>query len=582
MDAGCHHAPDPSPLRSTRKGYDSAPAVPVPSSPAGVPPSYADLTRILAESFDPVFYLARNPDVAAAGMDPLQHYITTGWQEGRDPNRWFDTAYYRANTPGVNAAGLNPLWHFLAQGRAQGRPPLRRHAAERAALQQAAPPPGPGQPLPEQPHLTVDGLRQALAPRLASAVGVTLSVSHDRYTHSIGGVQILVSDEQLAFNARGEAYLHLAPATPRLCLAPEDEAPFLIHVTLDGIHLGVTTYDDLAAVLAGLRPQRPAPRRLILHCLLGHQAAAMPMLRDALQPHHAVFWLNDYEAVCSGYNLLRNDVAFCGAPPPDSAACRVCIHGSARAGHLRQVAALFSAIPMHVVAPSRAALAVWHAGAALPHLSVQVHEYAEVVPAPPPADPPAPEAGPVRVAFVGYPLSQKGWSAFETLAHRLHGSDAYRLFHFAAAPPDPPLPGVESVPARVSPGARNAMTSLLHAHAIQLVLILSPWPETFCLAAYEALAAGADLVALAASGNPADLVLRTGRGVVARDADAMLDFFLNGDAARYAQLAPAARNPRGQLVSRGMTATLPLQDAQPGPQQDASNPPPTPPATDET
>ena len=353
--------------------------------------------------------------------------------------------------------------------------------------------------------------------------------------------------------------------------------PFYLHVTLDGAYVGTTTYADLAAVLAGLRPRLPKGRRLVLHCLLGHQAGAMALLHEAMQPQAAVFWVNDYESICPGYNLLRNDVEFCGAPPVGSFACRVCVHGPHRAEHVRQIEALFAAVPMHVVAPSAAALAVWQAGARLPHLSAVIHEYAALAPLPapepePPAGPdagagprPSPVAPPpfalVRVAYVGFAMAHKGWPTFATLAARLQGSPEYRLFHFATSHAEPPLPGVETVPARVTPDARGAMTESLRVHGIQLVLLLSPWPETFCLVAYEALAAGADLVVLQDGGNLPDLVLRTGRGVVATDAEAVLDFFLHGGAARYAALAAAGRPSRGTLASRGMTATLPLSGA---------------------
>jgi hypothetical protein len=37
----------------------------------------------LPEGFDPVMYLALNRDVAAAGRDPSEHYLTTGVHEGR-------------------------------------------------------------------------------------------------------------------------------------------------------------------------------------------------------------------------------------------------------------------------------------------------------------------------------------------------------------------------------------------------------------------------------------------------------------------------------------------------------------------
>jgi glycosyltransferase involved in cell wall biosynthesis len=592
VDTGNSTAAPPqhaTPVRSTRPGFtpDPFPAVSSPPAMPGTafdlaPPSREALFQAIAEAFDAEHYLDRNSDVRAAGVDPLQHYAVTGAFEGRDPNRWFDSRAYILANPDVDAMALNPLWHYLVQGRAQARPPRRMHAAERAAQGQArslAADHPPAQPF---ACLMPETFRSALEARLASAVGVTLAVSHDRYTHSVGGVQILVSDEQLAFNARGEAYLHIAPRTPRLSLAPADEAPFYLHATLDGAYVGTTTYADLAAVLAALRPRLPARRRLVLHCLLGHQAGAMALLHAAMQPQSALFWVNDYESICPGYNLLRNDVEFCGAPPVGSFACRVCVHGPHRAAHVRQFEALFDAVPLHVVAPSVAALAVWQAGARLPHLSVVVHEYAAVTPVPAPAaEPPAaldavagagpvPAAPvlpapvpivPVRVAYVGYAAAHKGWPTFSALAARLQGSAEYRLFHFAASPAEPPLPGVETVLARVTPGARGAMTESLLAHGIHLVLAASPWPETFCLVAYEALAAGADLVVLQEGGNLPDLVLRTGRGVVAADAEAVLDFFLHGAAARYAALAAAGRQSRGRLASRGMTATLPLPGA---------------------
>ena len=52
--------------------------------------------RILRSSglFDKEYYLARNPDVAAAGLDPIKHYVRSGAAEGRDPNRLFDSSAY--------------------------------------------------------------------------------------------------------------------------------------------------------------------------------------------------------------------------------------------------------------------------------------------------------------------------------------------------------------------------------------------------------------------------------------------------------------------------------------------------------
>jgi GT2 family glycosyltransferase len=46
--------------------------------------------------FDPVFYLATNPDIATAGIDPLLHFIATGIAELRSPHPLIDLRYLHA------------------------------------------------------------------------------------------------------------------------------------------------------------------------------------------------------------------------------------------------------------------------------------------------------------------------------------------------------------------------------------------------------------------------------------------------------------------------------------------------------
>ena len=73
--------------------------------------------------FDPAYYLAHNPDVAAAGVDPLQHFLVSGWHEGRNPSAVFDTNWYLTHNPDVKAAGLDPLLHYDTYGWKEGRDP---------------------------------------------------------------------------------------------------------------------------------------------------------------------------------------------------------------------------------------------------------------------------------------------------------------------------------------------------------------------------------------------------------------------------------------------------------------------------
>ncbi len=82
----------------------------------------ANLQTILDSGlFDRDWYLARYPDVANDGVDPLVHFSELGWREGRDPGPNFATSTYLKANADVARAGINPLVHFIEFGRSEGR-----------------------------------------------------------------------------------------------------------------------------------------------------------------------------------------------------------------------------------------------------------------------------------------------------------------------------------------------------------------------------------------------------------------------------------------------------------------------------
>jgi glycosyltransferase involved in cell wall biosynthesis len=69
------------------------------------------------------FVLARNPALAASGLDPLEYFCRQGFKRGEWPNPYFDPAFYLAANQDVAQAGVNPLTHYLAHGDREGRDP---------------------------------------------------------------------------------------------------------------------------------------------------------------------------------------------------------------------------------------------------------------------------------------------------------------------------------------------------------------------------------------------------------------------------------------------------------------------------
>lgn len=67
--------------------------------------------------FNPEFYLSNYPDVRYADIDPLIHFITAGWKEGRNPSANFDTKKYLFEHPELEGSNINPLVHYIKKSR---------------------------------------------------------------------------------------------------------------------------------------------------------------------------------------------------------------------------------------------------------------------------------------------------------------------------------------------------------------------------------------------------------------------------------------------------------------------------------
>ena len=148
---------------------------------------------------------------------------------------------------------------------------------------------------------------------------------------------------------------------------------------------------------------------------------------------------DDFASLCASPRLLRNDVAFCGAPPPDSHGLRRSASTATRGTRsLAAMQRLFQRRRFTVVAPSEArAGAVARSDAPCPM-------------SPPPSSRPArldaladavgaedgeigARRGRCAIAFVGSPTLADGWPTFERILEACGDLAAYAFHHFADA-----------------------------------------------------------------------------------------------------------------------------------------------------
>jgi hypothetical protein len=508
--------------------------------------------RVVREAMDVAWYLSVYPDIKIANIDPAEHYYYTGWRENRNPNRFFNTDYYLTTNADVKRSDANPFWHYLVAGRAEGRLPRRLGGWRRDALAAV-----------KEPHRRTESYslkpeRQLSASKLAevlknafSRTGCAISVSHDSYVNVIGGTQIFISDEQRKFNSLGVSYLHLSPVKPLLTLA-EQSPEFAVRVTIDGKILGEVKLHRVIRALSRVRHQSAAAVTFIIHCVFGFAVQDLLTLYSALKPKQSLFWLHDFSSVCEGFNLLRNDIVFCGAPEPASLACRVCIYGENRTRHVSRMRELFQRCHFKVVAPSRSAIDIWCDAASYENDGVLVHPHWQFV-----------ENNrkwtdrrkdKVSVGFLGYPSTSKGWPLFVELVDQCQEDDRYSFFHLAARDTST-ISEVTFVVTEVSDQDRSAPIKAIEETGLDFVAMLSQWPETFSFATYEALAAGASVLCFEGSGNVASQVRQTGCGVVFSDKEELIEFFRSG-AAVVATVAMSERVNGLSISDTGTSASI--------------------------
>jgi hypothetical protein len=425
-----------------------------------------------------------------------------------------------------------------------------------------------------------DALRALSAPALLARLrehlggvrprGLVLSISHDDYTQNVGGVQLCLAVEQKAYNELGCLYLHLSPWQGLPCLHGGNQPMGVaLRLLCNGQLVGCALGSDMQQLLRELRSDlKELPAHLVVHALHGHAPELVAALHQALRPKTAHFWLHDFFSLCTGHNLLRNQIAYCDAPPEGSPACTVCVYGAARSPQLQRLRTLFEAVQFSAVSPSEHASKLWQSRTGLPVRGVKVHPHCEIevegrrisaAEFDPSLEPEVATASPtlaspIRVAYLGHPTLHKGWPVFKELVRQACGSGRYEFWHLGTQP-DESLP-IRFVPVQVSPEQPEAMAQAVEAASIDVVVQWSQWPETFGIAARESVAAGAMMVVSGVSGAVAEFVSSAQAGLVFDQEEELFAAFRGPRVAQ--QVAERRRHgaPVGRLAWSRLTADL--------------------------
>lgn len=231
---------------------------------------------------DPLHYLDRYPDLAAAKVQPVQHFARLGDAEGRTPSADFDAAFYARCYLRLGQTGA--FAHFIREGRAAGHlpapDPQRAAQSARAAVEALR---GLGNPV----VLAVHDAQEAGAPIL------TLDLAREFRSRGFAPLFLLHHGGPLvaAFQALGPVFLTAEGwDAARILAAVPSPVPVIVNsaVAAELARAGAATGHPTLLLIHEMRDyvqaQSLMPALLAVQQAGARIAASVPRMAEALRP----------------------------------------------------------------------------------------------------------------------------------------------------------------------------------------------------------------------------------------------------------------------------------------------------------
>lgn len=486
--------------------------------------------NLMRDEFDGNYYRSKYPEINIS-TDALANFCEIGWIEQRNPNEKFNTKYYLLCNEDVRNAGINPFVHYLNTGINEGRKPqpksiinhqLLRNLKTISELSQDYRGITPKLKLVSQSDLMINLMEQCIESK-----GLCVTLSHDDYMTHTGGVQKFIRDESNCAQEDNYVYLHLCPAIPDICINQTGSAiSSLVNCTINDFFVGTFTVKEISEIFSSMLNKQPYLLQVaVIHSVMGWNiSSVISVVMSAFK--HKFFYVHDYFAICTEYRLLRNNIIPCDAPKMKSIACNICAHGDTREKQVKDFLYLFNKINPTLIYPSNCAKNIFmkgfnnfkQAGIIVPHIKVINYlndkKYNKR------------DREKIRIAYCGSPIGHKGFYHFEQIVEKLHGAGNLKFFHFGNE--DTKLSGVKFVKTVLKNG-QSLMSDKVSENEIDIVFIGSTWRETFNFVTYEAVQAGAAILALSSAGNVCDFLNEYNVGAVVNNLDEAVELLLDND-----------------------------------------------------
>lgn len=468
--------------------------------------------EIVSQHIDVEYYIEQIEDKNIKGIDNnncVAHFCEIGWKTALDPNRWFSVNEYLSENTDVRSAGVNPFYHYLVAGKTEGRkisPNSKWQASQLHILKSLKTLDDEAQSWLKEDVIplglmTLASLENEIRSHSSEAKSYDnkpesiISISHDNFLESAGGVQLCIAREMKEFAERGNLYFHIFPyqAAPRL--NSNGIVSSFWGFSCNGIFLGYCRAADITSVASSILHTKT----IIIHSLIGHSEIRLLSLIKRSRCGEVLYWVHDYFSFCESWTLTRNKLSFCGAPSIDSVSCFHCYYGKSRPEHVTRIRNFLKLARPQLVFPSSDVHDRYKKisqslsfpdliSHIVPHIDFKVTDSCV-----------RNHQLPIRVAFIGHPSLHKGWSEFVRLFKNEKLGHSVQFYHFASKQSYIKY-GLRFIEVNTVKNGQDAMVQAITESGIDFALIWPQWPETFGLTAIEALVGGCRIITNISSG----------------------------------------------------------------------------------
>ncbi|OJF76370.1 MAG: hypothetical protein BKP49_07825 [Treponema sp. CETP13] len=324
-----------------------------------------------------------------------------------------------------------------------------------------------------------------------------LAISHSNYIINSAGTEKCIRDIENLLNKEGIYYIQIFPVRFKNCIGVYFKKKFR----------GIYSYSDIIGLLQKYKIDLIG---IHIHHLLYHNLHnIINLLKELNLP--ITYFVHDYYAICSNYNLINSSGNYCGMSFPNKKKCANCSYYATSIYKHKEFENFFKTLAnliYKIITPSQFVATAWQNVYPIHTNKILIRNH--LVPSRQNCIITNKKNTKLRIAYCGAKANAKGFMEWEKLI--LENKEKFEFFYLGTDKNKEK--NVTNIYVNNVLQGSNAMTNALIQNHIDVVFLWSTWPETYCYVYYEASMANCIIITNTISGNVANEVEKVGNGFI--------------------------------------------------------------------